>query len=117
MVEQKDLGREGIDAVDDTIILLGLKQLNKALVAQVFVEGGDLAVGVDVVQTLPEEVGLRLPHGGMEGDNLAVDIGGGDGVTVNDGHPPHTCPAEHLGGIAPDPAEAYHEDLRRLQAA
>ena len=48
-------------------------------------------------------------------DRLAVDIGRIDRVGIGDGHAPHACPDDHLGGIGAHAAQSYDQHVGRTQ--
>jgi len=112
--EEEDFGREGVDAIDYAIVMPGVEELDSAVVAEKLLHGGDLAVGVDVAESVAEEQSLGLAYCGAEGYKLAVEIGLAHDVAVDEGQPSHTGAAQLLGGIAPHPAKTDDKDMGRL---
>ena len=113
--EEEDFGREGVDAIDNAVVGVGVEELDGAVVAEKFLQGGDVAVGVDVEEAVAKEECFRLADGGAEGDELAVEVGGAHGVAVDEGETSHAGTAQLLGGIAPYSAKADNKDMGGLE--
>ncbi len=115
MVEEKDLGREGVDAIHHTIVMIGLQEGKCAFVTQELLQGFHLAVGVDVAETVAKQDGFGLPDGGTEGYELAVEVGLAHRVAVHKGQMAHSCPTELFGSIAAHSTQSDNKNMGRGQ--
>ena len=106
-LDQQQLGGDGVDAVQHVV---ELGQVNGA--------GGVGAIeqpqrrdpdgGVNVRDAGGHGVHLVLPQRGAQRHQLAVEVGGGDGVAVHQRQRAHAAAGQDLGGMAPHPADAEH---------
>ena len=84
-------------------------------VLDVFIDYVEFECRVDVPQPLGQHLGFGPSDGRVEGHQLAVDIGRIDRVGIGDGHAPHACPDDHLGGIGAHAAQSYDQHVGRTQ--
>ena len=81
-----------------------------------FAEGMDPEGGVDVQAAAGGYLRLGLPHGGVEGVELAVDVGGAEGVPVYQGQLSYAGAGQGLHGIAAHAAQTEHRHMAAGQA-
>ncbi|MNL36433.1 hypothetical protein D3C87_1585140 [compost metagenome] len=74
-----------------------------------------LDVGVDVAQALGHHLDLGAPDAGAEGDQLAVAVGGGDHVHVDQGQGADARAAQGLHARTAHPADARDQDVGGAQ--
>ena len=79
-------------------------------------DGVDDGAGGDVPATAGGDLRLGLAHGGVEGAELAVDVGDADGVLIHQRQLTYAGAGQDLGGIAAHAAQAEHGHMGALQA-
>jgi hypothetical protein len=113
--DQRQLGREGVDRIDRVVEPCRVEQQVGFFVLDVFIDYVEFECRVDVPQPLGQHLGFGPSDGRVEGHQLAVDIGRIDRVGIGDGHAPHACPDDHLGGIGAHAAQSYDQHVGRTQ--
>ena len=83
-LDERQLRREGVDRIHRIIVGRGVEQPVGLFVPDVFLDDGELQIGVDVAQPLGENFGLGASDRRMQSDQLPVDIGFGHTVGVGD---------------------------------
>ena len=70
--------------------------------------GGHPAVRIDVGDAPRHDLHLGLADGGVEGDELTVQIGETDHIIVNKVDRAHAAPGQRLGAVAAHAADTEH---------
>ena len=109
-----DFGFHGVNGVDYEIVLRK-RELPGVLGQIKFCDRCHAAVGVDVADTLRHDVDLPSADGGVQGDQLAVDIGFRHGIGVDDGQRADPHAGERFADVAADPADPEHGDVRAVK--
>lgn len=78
--------------------------------------GLDGNAGLDVSQATGHDVGLGEAHGGLEGVNLAVDVGDAHLVEVHQGDAPHAGAGQGLGSPGSNASDPSHKDVGCTQS-
>ncbi|CRD97861.1 Uncharacterised protein [Bordetella pertussis] len=109
-----DLGRRLVGAVDDRGI--GTAQhLHHVIGRDEFVDTGHGAGRVDLADALRHGLDLGLPQRVRQRMDLAVDVGFGDMVQVDQGQGAHAATRQRFGGPGADAAQARHRDMGPAQ--
>ena len=91
---QRQFAGDRVDGVHH-IVVLGKIELILGLRSKKALMGGDLNIGVDVVDALLRHLYLVLSHGAAGGNDLTVQVGQADLVVVDKVQRPHAADAEH----------------------
>ena len=67
---------------------------------------------VDVQHARAHHLRLRVAHGGVRRQDLAVHVGDAHEIQIHERQRAHAAPRQRLRGPAPDPAQAEHDDVR-----
>ena len=70
-----------------------------------------VALGVDVQHARAHHLRLRVAHGGVRRQDLAVHVGDAHEIQIHERQRAHAAPRQRLHGPAPDPAHAQHDDV------
>ena len=103
-----ELGRDGVDGVDDVVELAvrllqnAREELVDVVAQQVFGAFDNGGGGIDVVDHGFHNIDLALADGAVKGDSLAIDIAGRDDVLVQNDEMTNAAAGECL---------AAHDDL------
>ena len=110
-----ELGRDGVDGVDDVVELAArlLKNARKELVdvvaQQVFGALDNGGGGIDITNHGFHHVHLALADGAMKGDGLAIDIAGRDDVLVQNDEMTNAAAGECLAAVGAHASAAEHQ--------
>ena len=115
LLDQIQLAGHQIDAVGNVVILGGEEILPMGGVVG-GADGVDDGAGGDVPATAGGDLRLGLAHGGVEGAELAVDVGDTDGVLIHQRQLTYAGAGQDLGGIAAHAAQTEHGHMGALQA-
>ena len=107
---QRRLGRHGIDGVNDKIGV-GRDQLLFLAGLYEFIDRMHGDVGRDVADALRHHLDLGRAQRAGERMNLAVDVGLGHVVQVDEGEAPHAAARQRLGSPGADTANADNDDM------
>ena len=110
------LGVERIDGVDQDVAGVVGEKLGCGPGVEEGGERDDFGRGVDVAQEAGGGFGLGLAEGGMEGEGVAVEVGGAELVEIDKDEPADGGAGEGFGGGGPDGAEAGADDAGAGQA-
>ena len=102
-------GADGVDAVDDIVVGGEVEFVGIAHAVEEFV-GAHLALGVDVVDALGRHIHLILAEGTYEGDDLAVEVGDGDLVVIDEVEGSDAAAGQGFDHIATHAAHAEDGD-------
>ena len=109
-----ELGRDGVDGVDD-VVELAVRLLQNAreeiidvVAQQVFGALDDGGGGIDVVDHGLHHVNLALADGAVKGDGLAIDIAGRDDVLIQNDEMTNAAAGECLAAIGAHASAAEH---------
>lgn len=108
--EEVGLGIEGVDGVDENVAGMVGEQLGRGLGVEKEGAGDDVGGRVDVAQKAGADVGLGLAERRMEGEGMAVEIGGADFVEIDEDEVADGGAGEGFGGGGADGAEAGDDD-------
>lgn len=112
--DEGDLVCDGIDAVRHEGIAGKVEQVRRIRPVKDG-EGGDGAGGVDVLRARGHHLRLVFAEGGVQGDELAVQVALRDGIPVHEGERAHARTHERLRRVRAHPADAEHGDVRTAQ--
>ncbi len=112
--EQLNFGTEGIDSVNDQIWTGGENGVDSLLIDKGLL-ALNKALRIDQSYPLLGNFAFLAPQGGLQGQNLPVDIGGGDHVKVNEEQPADTAARQSLNHISADRAQTDHNHITGLQ--
>ena len=110
-----ELGRDGVDGVDDVIELAtrllqnARKELADVIAQQVFGALDDGGGWIDIVDHRFHNIDLALADGAVKGDGLAIDIAGRDGVLVQNDEMTDAAAGECLAAIGAHATAAEHQ--------
>ena len=68
-------------------------------------------IRIDVAEALGKHLHLGAANGAMRSWQLTIDVTGLHGIGIHDGHLPHPCTAQHLGGIGAYAAHAHYKHM------
>jgi len=109
--EQLGLGQEGVDGIDEDITGVLGEEFRSGVGIEEEGERGDVGFGMDVVEDAGGGIGLRGSEGGVEGEGMAVEIGGAEFVEVHKGEMSDPGAGEGFGGGGTDGTEAGNDDM------
>ena len=110
-----ELGRDGVDGVDDVVELAvrllqnTCEELIDVVAQQVFGTFDDSGGGVDVVDHGFHYIHFALADGAVKGDSLAVDVAGRDDVLVQDHKMTDAATGKCLAAVGAHAAAAKHQ--------
>ena len=109
-----ELGRDGVDGVDD-VVELAVRLLQNAreeiidvVAQQVFGALDDGSGRVDVVNHSLHDVDFALADGAVKGDGLAIDIAGRDDVLIQNDEMTDAAAGECLAAVGAHASAAEH---------
>ena len=105
--DQRNFTGDSVDGVHHVVELAEIEAVLR-LGAKEGLVGGDLDVGVDVVDALFGHIHLEPAHRLVGGDDLAVQVGEADFVIVDQVESPHAAAGQRLDGVAAHAAHAEH---------
>ena len=105
--DQRNFTGDRVDGVHHVVELAEIEAVLR-LRAKEGLVGGDLDVGVDVVDALFGHIHLEPAHRLVGGDDLAVQVGEADFVVVDQVESPHAAAGQRLDGVAAHAAHAEH---------
>jgi len=114
--QQVGLGIERINGIDQDIARMFGEELGRGPGVEEEGEGGDVGVGVDIAQEAGGGGGLFFSEGGMEGEGMAIEVGGADFVEVDQDEMSDGGAGEGFGGGGADGAKARDQDAGAGQA-
>ena len=110
-----ELGRDGVDGVDD-VVELAVRLLQNAreeiidvVAQQVFGALDDGSGRVDVVNHSLHDVDFALADGAVKGDGLAIDIAGRDDVLIQNDEMTNAAAGKCLAAIGAHTSAAEHQ--------
>ena len=109
-------GGQGVDGIDHKVVAGGIEQLGDILVLEENGQNGELHLGVDVAETGGEDFDLGLPQRGVQGRKLAVDVGGLDGVGIDQRQATYPRTAKHFGRIGSHTSHTNDQYMSLVQA-
>ena len=111
---ETELAGNKIDAVGN-IAVICVEEGQLILLGVELADGADAAVGVDVPDPVSHGLRLKFAQGGVEGAELAVEVGDAHGVVVDQCDGAHTGPGQSLCGVAAHSADAKDGNMALLQ--
>ena len=112
--DQIQLAADQINGVHDVVVPVDEKGFPVGRVVQAH-DGMHHRVGADVPAAGGGGLRLGKAHSGVKSVELAVDVGDGHGVAVDEGQLPHTGAAQGLRHIAAYAAQAEHRHMAAPQ--
>lgn len=117
-----ELGRDGVDGVDDVVELAARllqnarEEIIDVVAQQIFSSLDDGGGGIDIVDHGFHNIDLSLADGAVKGDGLAIDIAGRDGVLVQNHKMPDAAAGKCLAaaGAHASAAEYQHRGVGEL---
>ena len=108
--DERRLAADGVNAVGEEVG--GERGEEGFALAGVEEVGGDSDVQfrVDVAQAFGHHGGFRAAEGAVQGEELAVKVGGGDGVVIKQDEVADAGAGDGFGAVAANAAEAGDED-------
>ena len=112
--DQIQLAAHQVDGIHDVVVPGGEKVLPVSGVVDTH-DGVHHRVGTDIPAAGGGGLRLGKAHSGVKSVELAVDVGDGHGVAVDEGQLPHTGAAQGLRHIAAYAAQAEHRHMAAPQ--
>ena len=109
---QIQLAGHQIDGVHDVIVPAALREEAVPMSGVIeTVDRMELCIRIDVPQTGGHRLRLGLTQGGVEGLQLAVQVGEGNGVAVHQGQLADSGPGQAFGGVAAHAAQPQQQHV------
>ena len=109
------LRRQGVYGVDDVVVAMAVKEFGEGFVLEEGLDRLELERWVDRAKTLSKHCRLSLPDSLGRRYELAIDIGGLYGISIDDRHAPYPCTSDEFGCIASYTTEADDEHMARCE--
>ena len=117
VLDQRNLGAQRIDGVDQRIQGQRPEQRRDALFIHILPHARHVQRRIDVQQTLPHHLALAASDSRMQRRKLAVDITDGNRIHVHKHDVTDACADKHLGRHGAHAAEAYDRNAGVSQAS
>ena len=110
-----ELGRDGVDGVDDVVELAARllqnarEEIIDVVAQQIFSSLDDGGGGIDIVDHGFHNIDLSLADGAVKGDGLAIDIAGRDGVLVQNHKMPDAAAGKCLAAARAHASAAEYQ--------